>query len=1281
MIKVAAAIIEKYNTVLAARRKPGTHLAGYWEFPGGKIEAGETPQQCLERELYEEFTIQSRIKDKVGENIHHYDEKTVCLIAYIAEHTGGEFDPKDHDQLSWLTLDQLDTVKWAPADIPLVDIYRASKSTQNFYQDNAQSYFTETLAMSMSEEQEQFVEQLPQGAHILDLGCGSGRDSKIFKDLGFTVTALDGSKALADKASEYLGQEVVVKQYQHLEYDREFDAVWACASLLHCPKTQLPDVLRRVIRALKPGGLLFMSFKHGETETIDHKGRYFNNVTEHSLAQVLQQIDQAYIQKIWAKEAELRGATQVWISGFVRAVEIETAHFPHKPLSIGGDDPFLPALLDAINHANEIYIAAAFIRPSGLKLIFDSLIDAAKNGLTVKILTGDYLYVTDPVALRQLMFLQEHGAQVKVFQSEQSQSFHMKAYLFIRRHQFGLVQGCAFIGSSNITRSALTTGLEWNLSIDRKEDEYRFDHIVEAFHKLFDDERCIELDHQWIDRYAETFASQKNKIKALSIGDDEDEEPPEPNHIQETALDALQSTRAEGFRRGLVVMATGLGKTWLAAFDSVACDAQKVLFVAHREEILDQAEKTFIKIRPTAKVGRYSSKKREVDVDMLFASVQTLGRDRHLENFAQEHFDYIVVDEFHHAAAQTYRHLLAHFKPKFMLGLTATPERTDQVDILNLCDNNLVYSKDLFDGIEQQILCPFTYYGFYDEEVNYQEIKWRNGKFDPKELHAQLATQNRAIHNFKFWELHRQKRTLAFCISKLHADFMANHFNNQGIKSISVHSESEVRRSEALELLEKGKVDVIFSVDLFNEGVDLPCIDTVLMLRPTESAIIFLQQLGRGLRTAEGKDRLVVLDFIGNHISFLRKIDGLFNVGINNMAIKDFVGDYESRSLKLPDGCFVNFDVEVIDFMKKLCQTKIDVQIGLYQDLKALFGRRPTLAEFYRAGGVLNKVRGDFDSWFGLVKNQGDLTEDELTCICEHGKFFSEIETTHTTKSYKIVTLDAMLELDGFSQPPTLQALAYQSWDIIQRRRQLLQDLPKEYEGIAELPDGLKGEWLKHWKVNPIKAWSKNSKTKVKLFFDVVDDRFVYSGAVVSELLATFESMLQEMVDYGYLKYLQTKSTKASDSTAEIKPLKRKDEQHILYFSDLKIACGHFTGSPHSTEQIEQRLLPIETYGKLDPGKHFIARAQGDSMDGGEAPIKDGDYLLLERVSSWQEADLDGAIVAVERSDTVEGEQYLLRKAKLNKANQYELLAKNEKYAAMPLGAETRVIAKFNRKL
>ncbi len=654
-----------------------------------------------------------------------------------------------------------------------------------------------------------------------------------------------------------------------------------------------------------------------------------------------------------------------------------------------------------------------------MRLIQDALIDAINRKTKVRIITGDYLGITEPNALRYLMLLQEQGAEIKVFESGGTHSFHMKAYLFTRSANGSVADGCAFIGSSNISRSALENGLEWNLKVDKVEDEQRFQQIMREYDALYGDPRCKPLTHEWIDDYILRIPVQQSS-PAFEPGADEQEPPPTPNNIQTEALHKLKQTREDGYRRGLVVMATGLGKTWLAAFDSEQANAKRLLFVAHREEILNQAQETFVRIHPDAKVGRYDGKSRDQNANMLFASVQTLGREQHLELFAKDHFDYIVVDEFHHAAARTYQRLLAHFSPGFLLGLTATPERADQSDILALCDDNLVFSRDIFNGIEAKLLSPFHYHGIADV-VDYQEISWRNGKFDPDELFNQLATTARAKHNLKQWQALHQTRTLAFCISIKHADFMADYFKRQGVKAASLHSSSKVLRNEALSQLEKAELQVIFSVDLFNEGVDLPSIDTVLMLRPTESKIIFLQQLGRGLRTslATDKEKLIVLDFIGNHVSFFRKPEALFQVGVTNKSRKQFIEEAKMQRLELPAGCFVNYDLQSIDVMEKLIATKLDPQLAIYRALRDSYGRRPVMAEFYRAGGAVDTIRKEYGQWLALVNDEANLDDTEKVCLGHYQGFFAELETTSLTKGFKLILLEALIELEGFASPPS----------------------------------------------------------------------------------------------------------------------------------------------------------------------------------------------------------------------------------------------------------------------
>ena len=942
--------------------------------------------------------------------------------------------------------------------------------------------------------------------------------------------------------------------------------------------------------------------------------------------------------------------------------------FPTNHLTTGDENPFIPSLLAPINYATDIQIAVAFVRLTGLRLVEQALFDALDRKANVKILTGDYLDFTDPVALRQLMLMQEKGAEIRVFESFGGRSFHMKTYIFTHQRNDG-ADGCAFVGSSNLTSIALKTGLEWNLRIDKAENEERFTKIEEEYSSLFMHLSSKPLTHQWIDDYSSRQPARTNVVVS-EAGADELEPAPEPNDIQEQALAALAASRAEGYRRGLVVMATGLGKTWLAAFDSQQMKASRILFVAHREEILTQAEATFVRICPNAKVGSYNGNEHELNVDMLFASIQTLGKSRHLERFSADYFDYIIVDEFHHAAASTYQRLLQHFSPRFLVGLTATPDRTDQSDILSFCDDNLVFQSDLFAGIESGLLCPFEYRGIADV-VDYTEVSWRNGKFDPNQLYNQLATQARAKHNFMEWREHRQSRTLAFCISKKHADFMADYFVRQGVKAVSVHSDSDTRRNDALTQLEQGAIEIVFSVDLFNEGVDLPSIDTVLMLRPTESKIVFLQQLGRGLRSSEAtkKEKLMVLDFIGNHVSFFKKPEALLEIGVTSKARNEFIQGLEQDSLELPAGCFINYDLESIDFMKKLIGTRMDSQTEIYRELKNNLMRRPTLVEFYRAAGSVATIRQSFGHWFNLVKDENDLDSIESILVDTHEKFFKELEKTSLTKSFKIVLMEAYLELNGFSKPPTTIALANKSFEVFQRRRTLLSDLPDEYINLSELLDEYQGPWHSYWKKNPINAWIGSD------YFGNEDDRFVFHQEIQDQQVEIFNQLVWEIVNYRFAQY---ESRPASDSALNVKPIDKAVPVRpaIPFFKDLKIACGHFSESSHSDELIEHLVLP-ERYGNLNPARSFIAQAKGNSMDGGRTPITDGDYLLCEVISSTSAGSLNGSIVVIERQDISGNDQFLLRRINKVAEGQYELIAQNSDYEKITVDESMGPRARF----
>lgn len=1135
----------------------------------------------------------------------------------------------------------------------------------NYYDQNAGQYFTDTVLIDMSALHHRFLDHIPKGGIILDAGCGSGRDTKVFIENGFRATAFDSSGRLAEMASRHAGRSVDVRRFTDVTEQSCYDGVWACASLVHLPATDVPDSVGCLWASLKPGGVFYLSFKYGKGER-QHNGRHFTDADQAVIGAWLAALPDLDRIDYWITADQRPDRNEQWINALVFR-----SHLKPQKLVTGGKDPFLPHLCAAIHSASEIDFAVAFTKITGLRLLLPDLYDAlavvqeqSGRQKRIRFLTSDYLDITDPEALRVLMLLQEQGAQVRVFEAT-NRSFHLKAYIFTRFDLQANLSGTAFVGSSNISRQALVDGIEWNYRVDFPGDA-GFLETRNRFDQLFAHANTVPLTDAWIEKYE---ARRIPPPRAIAPGSQEQEPPPQATSVQVEALQALKQTRQDGFRRGLVVLATGLGKTWLAAFDAQQVGARRVLFIAHREEILNQAAETFLRIRPRARTGFYMGQLRDVEVDVLCASVQTLSRTAHLERFAPQHFDYIVIDEFHHAAAATYRRVINYFAPRFMLGLTATPDRMDQSDILTLCDDNLVFAYDLVAGINAELLVPFHYFGIYDSEVDYQAIPWRNGRFDPEALSNKLATLGRARHALKVWQQHTQLRTLAFCASISHVEFMTAQFIKAGVAAAGVFSGSPISRAEALAQLRDRRIAILFSVDLFNEGVDLPEIDTVMMLRPTESKILFLQQLGRGLRKSPGKERLVVLDFIGNHHGFLHKPQALFGIGASFQQLARFARDVEQHRLSLPKGCYVNYDLKLIDFLKSLDGEGVARD---YEALRQTLGRRPTLTEFHRGGASITAMRKQFGGWYQLVKAMEDLQPREGDVLRAHEAFLREVETTQLTKSFKMVLLEALFEGDGWRRPSTLTSIAQRSWEVLQRRRQLLIDLPDD---MRQLQSGMDLNWVVYWRKNPVNAWiGGNRETPHHSFFSVTDDLFVPAFAIASDDYNSFESMVQELLDYRLAAYEAHRiTTEAPGALIPFLPTKSQRTE-IPYFPNLKIACGHFKTATADAE--EYRGLGT-SYGKLDAARHFIARASGNSMDGGKSPIRDGDHLLLELISPSRAGSITGNVVAIEQQDDAGDNQYLLRVVTKTPSGGYELKANNPAYADMPATESMRTLARL----
>lgn len=471
------------------------------------------------------------------------------------------------------------------------------------------------------------------------------------------------------------------------------------------------------------------------------------------------------------------------------------------------------------------------------------------------------------------------------------------------------------------------------------------------------------------------------------------------------------------FSRGAL---TGIGKTYLAAFDSR--EYQRILFVAHREEILKQAEKSFQNVRPLSERGFFMGTQKDRTKDIIFASVQSLGKSDSLKLFQPDYFDYIIIDEFHHAVAQNYQNIIHYFKPKFLLGLTATPERLDSKDVLAICDYNLVYEAPLKKAINQGWLVPFRYYAIFDETVNYETIDYRNGKYQTTQLEEALSIHKRADLIFSHYKKYRSTRAMGFCMSKHHAEFMADYFVNHGGSACAVYSGDEgvhnTAREEALSKLVKGEINVIFSVDMFNEGLDIASLDMVMMLRPTESPTIFLQQLGRGLRLYKDKHYLNVLDFIGNYKK--ANFSPYLMTGASKSQFKK-ASDVIKEDALLPEDCIMDFDFRLIDLFEKMDRSSIKIEkllVEEYERIKAELGHRPSRTELFTYMdetiylNIKSKAKiNPFKNYLNFLKNQNDLSDEEIAWLDTPAvNFINMIEKTSMSKTYKLPTILAFIK-------------------------------------------------------------------------------------------------------------------------------------------------------------------------------------------------------------------------------------------------------------------------------
>lgn len=718
-------------------------------------------------------------------------------------------------------------------------------------------------------------------------------------------------------------------------------------------------------------------------------------------------------------------------------------------------------LLKSFQKAESVDIIVSFLMESGVNMLIKHLGNALKRGAKIRILTGNYLGITQPSAL--YLIKRKLGNQIDLrFYNEKNRSFHPKSYIF---HYEGYSE--IYIGSSNISRSALTSGIEWNYRFRSTTDPESYDKFYETFEDLFQN-HSIAIDDEELRKYSKNWhkpAVSKDLERYDAETEDNDvQEPFEPRGAQIEAICALEHTRAEGARRALISAATGVGKTYLAAFDSEKY--KRVLFVAHKEEILRQAANSFLNVRKSDDYGFFDGDEKCTDKSVIFASVATLGKSEYLNEtyFPKDYFDYVVIDEFHHAVNDQYMRIVEYFKPQFLLGLTATPERMDGRNIYEICDYNVPYEISLKDAINKGMLVPFHYYGIFDK-TDYSQLHQVRGKYDDRELNkTYIGNERRYELIYKNYCKYGSKRALGFCCSKEHAKDMAKEFCRRGIPSVAVYSDAHGEytedRSIAIQKLMQGEIRVIFSVDMFNEGVDIPAVDMVMFLRPTESPIVFLQQLGRGLRKSMGKEYLNVLDFIGNY-----EKAGRVRFLLTGKTFSETKTYNPADRTDFPDDCMIDFDLELIDLFAEMDKRTLRVKDcirGEYYRVKNLLDKSPSRLELFTYMdddvyqlAMLHSKENPFNFYLDYKNNLNELSEEGKEFLQGEGyKFVCLIETTKMSKVYKMPVLMAFYNHGDIRMEVTEQQLLA-SWKEFFSTGTNWKDLDKDmtYEKYMAISD------------------------------------------------------------------------------------------------------------------------------------------------------------------------------------------------------------------------------------
>lgn len=660
---------------------------------------------------------------------------------------------------------------------------------------------------------------------------------------------------------------------------------------------------------------------------------------------------------------------------------------------------------------------------SNLKPIFK---DLSRRGIKGRILTSTYLYFNQPAVFQELLKIP--NIEVKIAEVD---GFHQKGYIFQHQGYQTII-----IGSANLTTNALMRNYEWSLRINSLDSGDIVDQVrsnVELEWK-----NASNLTNEWITSYSFTYKKNyKQSLQYQELDSENDTRIIKPNQMQKDALEQLRLLREKGKQRGLIISATGTGKTYLGAFDVKSTDPKKMLFLAHREQILEKSKESFSRIIGGKKTdyGLYTGNSRNKNAKYVFATVQTLSKSNHLSLFDRDEFDYILVDEVHHAGAETYQKIMNYFQPKFYLGMTATPDRNDDFNVFKLFNYNIAYEIRLPQALEEDMLCPFHYVGisdytFKDNRVNEAIDSYNNEKGNHKneqKIVEQLSSQERVkyildqtrYYGYSGDVLHG----LIFCSGVAESVSLAKELTRQGYPSKALSgNDSEVKRRSVVKNLEKGIIKYIVTVDIFNEGIDIPCINQVVFLRNTNSNIVYIQQLGRGLRKSKGKKYVEILDFIGNY-----KNNYIIPVALTDDS------SYSKDNARATTSMEPTIGVSTIYFERvakekifdSIRQAKFDSMRNLrtvYNEMKKRVGRVPLLQDFIKFNSIdpviLSNKEKNYANFLIKMGEQINISDYENKILS-----FLDVELLNGKRRHELILLDLLINNSEISMEKFDEAL------------------------------------------------------------------------------------------------------------------------------------------------------------------------------------------------------------------------------------------------------------------